>query len=1407
MEQQDSVRGELQTLIMLEQQQTESLNTISRQGAAVQAGGNMGGSGGYGAPRFGGLNNIPLVGDYTSQFRDFQTQYAQTSNFARTPVRVVSDIGSRINQRTDSDPTGFFFQNQSKVNAMQREAAGVNLGERFTTGTLSAASSLTSLAGNAVGGGIAGALGGGMIAGGLVGAGVGAAASFVVATGADQMRQNYAYEKFLRNNSYKFIDLFETNNTRQPAGFNRQERWKMADYLRSFGTENKISDKDTMSLLQGFTNGNLLRGVSDAESFKKQMKSLTESTKKIALAWNTSFEDAVKAMEDMKKAGLDTRNYSRYAANAKIVGSITGQTGAEVGEFNMNLSQNIIARSGNDMLDANGIYNATSGIQAYVGKMYNDADKRLQEDLFDAEARQRYDLITNKGGIEGATEDFMYRAVDAISNNDNGAFSTITAGLYSWDGQKWVFDERKFKQFKNSGADLATLAGMGTETLNNAGYAAIADWQERSSMYTTSAFMNDPVKLASFLKTIVNAGGQMTELRGADTSTILSTVLGIKDNDKWLGTMVDAINGDGGDLYNKVRLATIGQEIQDAYNSQRTGMGYQVTSWWNGVKDSIGNWFSPLANTFNKVGEYMSDWWYGQKYEDVRSLWNEVDWDNTGMDKLQRYLASSANEDDMKALGIGNQFTTINRDYYKSFDTLVSKIEGAFGKLGDAATDTASKMRDAADEYGVSESVMTQLFSTFGIKNAQEGEELLKEYSNYQGTYLRGHDSASQSDVYKSFLNAHGKEGAYREEAANMTSLEQIKTYIGHDISVSDNPFGKHGIPGLAGQPDTWDLSSLAVAPSEAEKKQAIDKYFRTWINYQMSPILAGFVTAADEDNIIKSLTQYDTSSFLNQIVGGTDGFLDDNEAAAIKAINQSQQQDEDNLLEAMDRNALKKASIYQALQEVNVENDGNITAKAFDAKLNKYGIDTDEALRKIGYTRKDNAIGQMVYGIKGGQRFSQVTTDALLDSAKDLLNESDIENITITQKQYDKLNHLHQRTNDNGETYYDYDENEEIGYWNSVGGVGVWVKDEKGNRTKKYLNKNINYREALSQGIGRYIITGDTNDVPLAEYQKELRTNIQKIEADALKNGSAARTALTVRGEFQKVMGSHADAAEKALFDGITEDEFVKQYGGSTEISQGNARNAYGIYKQYTEGLQDGDNIWENYSKNVNTEELLGKVQTDARAQASMDSTILRALGADASTAAKAQKRMTTAAKNGSFKDIQEATEANNEAKARIIFGDELYEEFMDSSNRDFGNYLADGSEKLQDSEKYKKVVSRTASALVSIGMSPEEAQSTAKDWIFAQANADKKSNKDVLLGEQGLMRQLTTVAANSSDIKEEDSLAQLRDELSENTLALNANTTAMKGKPTDYTPPNKTKEKTEKEENKDAGSSYTGG
>lgn len=731
MEQQDSIKGELQTLIALEQQQNQTLDAIHSKGAfnpTMSQVNSFGFGQSHYMPNSGGFQKIPIVGEYANQIND-------TLNYAASGfdsgMNQLNNLQQRVRNAAVSgrvDSSNWVTANQSKLSLEARELKGANLGEKLATGTLSATSMLAGAGIKAAGGIFGGAIGG-------------AAVGVVADIGIDQVKQNFAYNKYLLQNSYRFINPFESNNDRNVAGFNRSERWNTSNWLRKFNTSMKISDNDTMTLLQGFTEGDLLRDVSDVDTFKKKMTDLTKSVKTMALSLNETYEEVVQTMADLKKAGLNTRDYKSIAGLGKITASFTGQDAGDVIDYQKNLST---ALTNGTSLDINKTMSLVQNTESFLGALYSNAEKNYNNS---DEAKLLYNRFNNRGGVEGATSDYLQLSKEMLGTNGTW-FNQSGAAFYNWNAAKgeWEFSQEDYNALKNS--SLTEINKVATNKMNAAGATAIQKWTNNSGNIMMGDFGDDLQKLADLFNTITSAAKKVAGMEGWDTEAAMENLFGLEGEDtKFMAMTTDAINSNP-ELHGKIKAMGFAQTMVDDLMSERAGFGYEVKNSWNKFKDAVGDIFQPVGSGLSSAGQGISDWWYGKPYDinSLRERWGNMDWESSPTKGISNALAEYASaikaagntdSDVAKLFGVTRNGDIGTRNVYSVIDKLEKALEG----LADNVTDYAEVIQRASENSNVSENVAAAAVNALNITDNGVAKNIISQIGSYKNQGFTENDA------------------------------------------------------------------------------------------------------------------------------------------------------------------------------------------------------------------------------------------------------------------------------------------------------------------------------------------------------------------------------------------------------------------------------------------------------------------------------------------------------------------------------------------------------------------------------------------------------------------------------------------------------------------------------------------
>lgn len=707
----DSVAESLQQLIALQSQQLNAIHTLvgnSRMNGA-------------GAP------NAQFNGTYSSQGPNYLSGAYNPFNAGGRPgIQTVQGAAN-------PGLIGSFFVNQSQIPYQTQQMRGVEFGNRaynaFLNGVSGFASAGGSAAGSALaGGGLVGGLVGGMAGGAVVGS--------LFAVGIDQAKQAQAYNSYLLQNSSRFINAGESINERGPAGFSTAQRIGAAQFLRNFNTTAKISDADTMQLLQGFTEGGLMRDVSNLQSFQNKFSQLTKYVKQASLSLNASYKEVTQMMSDLEKQGVSTNNFNWLASKAKITGSYTGLSATQQLQTAVNMAGGLTSGTGISMAQTIG---NVSDITTYVSTMFDQAKATNNAALMS--------MIGNFGGQNGAAQAVAAKQQQLLQNKSISSFGILFSDYDSKTGQ-FTINTSAREKIMSGNYSTAELAQMASDKMNGmirSGNTAGVDawnnfgWQTLAGMDTGAQ--------QQYISTVLGAMQRTSGIQGNMTDAQrISMFLGDKSYEAQLyGAVSDAMGADNGALIKSTAQAASRQNMVDYMNSIRTGPGYGVINAWEGFKDIVGMPFAAGAAAATSMGQGITDWFYGRKY-------GAADFQGAAYSGIDQSLS-----------GLARTVENVSEALSKlpgASESVKQSFERASGALGGSGASGASSVQ--LTKYD--RSMMSQLFSATSFNYTDPATRFNSFFGNAD---LMSNRMAVKigDDPYKAFAGVLGMPYDYTSES------------------------------------------------------------------------------------------------------------------------------------------------------------------------------------------------------------------------------------------------------------------------------------------------------------------------------------------------------------------------------------------------------------------------------------------------------------------------------------------------------------------------------------------------------------------------------------------------------------------------------------------------------------------
>lgn len=215
-------------------------------------------------------------------------------------------------------------------------AAGLT-GVGIAAGT--AAMPVGAAAGGLVGAGVGGLIAGplGALAGAKVGAVVGGFAAPILASSvtggvSDLIAQQREVRNYLEAASFRFVGAgSEMGDARMGRGMGTRARREVAEMITQMDVKDRFLDSEELGrIMKAGAEQGVFTGTQNLTDFKKRFKDLTDNVKEIAKAFNTSLEDAVKVVRDMRSMGMDPSQARQMVSTAESLGRVAGRTAAEM---------------------------------------------------------------------------------------------------------------------------------------------------------------------------------------------------------------------------------------------------------------------------------------------------------------------------------------------------------------------------------------------------------------------------------------------------------------------------------------------------------------------------------------------------------------------------------------------------------------------------------------------------------------------------------------------------------------------------------------------------------------------------------------------------------------------------------------------------------------------------------------------------------------------------------------------------------------------------------------------------------------------------------------------------------------------------------------------------------------------
>lgn len=809
----NSLTDALQQLISIQYQQLTAINGLANSQNTT-----------------GAFSSSP-VGNYS----DYSPSYSPPPNpFSPSTNNLKGQFNSYAAQ---INPTNTTFMdvvtvNNARLSAENRQALVADYGTKVANAAIAGTGSVVGMAAD---------WSMSSIAPGFIGTAAGTAAGSATAAifngSLNQSRQQGSYNKYLLQNSYKFINPSESNNDRNVAGFNNGERWEASTFLRKFGTSQYISDKDTSLLLQNYAEGGLLKETKDLESFKKRMSELTKYTKEAALTLNSTFEEISKMMADLEKSGINAGNLPYLSAKGKITGSNLGISGSQA--INSAYGAVTSMTYGTDM-NSGVMMSSYLGLMSSVGGFY-DSEKALSARL--GKNTSMYNFMSNSGGIEGSSQ-IANSALRTLMTTD--VSSMLLSSMFSYNDQTGDFEYNK-----NGVSGLKDSIGKnGARRTSVAAQTALQQldpfkqnlWKQKSGTYINNLDLDSTefwelanMSVDNYMET---SGYDLTNVTTEQKLQVLRNQFGWDSNTaSFIAKSLDySLSDEGRQKALDSKRYTFAQESISEMQAKNPGALTRFKNMGEAVKDAL---YVPLQEAGQAIGQKVTDTLYGKTINP-----NELVSSQITAEELSESLSGAAKQ--LHSYGTRNS-STLDIKYYESFynkqigiaDKAIESFKAGKVRLSNPQNQAIQEFLDSTDP---NVSLDSNLFKD---PNSRSFYEKIKNYKAM---------TAGLNDLKE----YNGSSMVLSNFGSQFSEFTNIGDKSSQNILDAFSRKGKYGI-------DKWE--NLSVGESE-ERRAAAKK-----------ELAAGLMGTANSKN------QYDRDAFKKSILNST-AYSDDAKNSIIQMFN-----------------------------------------------------------------------------------------------------------------------------------------------------------------------------------------------------------------------------------------------------------------------------------------------------------------------------------------------------------------------------------------------------------------------------------------------------------------------------------------------------------------------------------------
>ncbi|MGL5715992.1 MAG: N-acetylglucosaminidase, partial [Paraclostridium sp.] len=546
----------------------------------------------------------------------------------------------------------------------------------------------------------------------------GAAVGLMADSAVNEMKKQNSYEKYIFKNSNRFINPDESNNKRGLGGFSINESRDAASHLRTINDNLYLKDEEMMSLVQKFTEGGMLKDTKDLKGFKDKVESLSKTVKSGAIMLNDTYDNIADLMSELRKMGLDQRDFSEIMGLGNLAGVGSGVDGTQ----NLNNTMDIVNRLNYGTSNNSGAsMTRFFDTQIYMNKL---DDQLTQKPVKNETEQMIQNMIKNFGGVDKAAQELQVSLEKLVDSNTMVTNPALAFFDWSDSDNSFKFNNSEFQKFLQGEYSISELNSVASTKLQG-NDRATEHWMSSGSTYIKNNLQDGD--MSKYIDTVLESYQRDVSYSNLDQRGVLG-LLGVKDSNmqNFMSGFLDYREYLGDSYGNKARQQVSWQTAMSEKKAETPSLKETFNSGIEKVKDFFTAPFVGLGNKVNEGILKMTDKWYGfdenkiTRYDEffsiksnVRSMSSEniIDELNQANEVISSSL-SSLNKMTDRGFNINTELYDIVKNKYDNTEKSV-KYDRAIIKNWDQLEESVQKDKDKivglAKEADLSETIVAAL--------------------------------------------------------------------------------------------------------------------------------------------------------------------------------------------------------------------------------------------------------------------------------------------------------------------------------------------------------------------------------------------------------------------------------------------------------------------------------------------------------------------------------------------------------------------------------------------------------------------------------------------------------------------------------------------------------------------------